>query len=52
MTDETVTIPKAEYKELLEESKWLMCLEAAGVDSWEGVEYAQEMMEEQNELMD
>jgi hypothetical protein len=47
MTDETVTIPKIEYKNLLEESKWLMCLEAAGLDSWEGIEDAQEMMEEQ-----
>ena len=33
--------------ELEEEVKWLHCLEAAGVDNWEGVDYAQEMMEDE-----
>jgi hypothetical protein len=29
--------------ELQEESDWLRCLEAAGVDNWEGYEIAQDM---------
>lgn len=32
------------YKELLDDLKFLRALEAAGVDSWEGYEQAQEMM--------
>jgi hypothetical protein len=43
---ETVMIPKIEYECLLKANEWLDCLEAAGVDSWEGIEYAQEMLEE------
>jgi len=35
-----VTIPKKEYEELLKDSQFLMRLEAAGVDNWEGYHYA------------
>lgn len=28
---------------------WLDCLESAGVDNWSGYEYAQELMEEEDE---
>ena len=50
------TVDKAEmllselesYIETLEyKSKWLECLEAAGVDNWEGCEYASELMEDE-----
>lgn len=34
--EEMVTITKKEYDELVEDSKFLMALEAAGVDNWEG----------------
>lgn len=44
--EETVTIPKAEYEELLKELDWLRCLEATGVDSWEGYDTAREMYSE------
>lgn len=44
--EETVTIPKSEYDELKEDSKWLGCLEAAGVDNWEGFDVAREMFGE------
>lgn len=37
---ETVTIPKAEYEKLLERDNWLSCLEGAGVDNWEGYDFA------------
>lgn len=34
--EEMVTITKKKYDELVEDSKFLMALEAAGVDNWEG----------------
>lgn len=47
--EEMVTITKAEYVQLLEDSHWLSCLEAAGVDNWEGFDYAREMYFEQQD---
>lgn len=44
--EETITISKKEYEELLKDSQFLDCLQGAGVDNWEGYEYAQEMMKE------
>jgi len=38
--EEMVTITKAEYERLCERDEWLSCLEAAGVDNWEGMEEA------------
>lgn len=43
---ETVTIAKSEYERLLRDSEFLGCLEACGVDNWEGYSYAHELMEE------
>ena len=43
---EMITIPKEEYDELTRDSLWLSCLDGAGVDNWEGISYAYEMMEE------
>lgn len=40
MTDEMITITKAEYKRLKDRSFWLECLEDAGVDNWQGMEEA------------
>ena len=31
-----ISIPKLEYDKLCEDSDWLNCLKAAGVDNWEG----------------
>ena len=45
MNEETVTIPKERYEELLKSEKRLQALEAAGVDNWEGFAYAIEQME-------
>lgn len=36
MDVEMVTIPKSEYDQLVRDSDWLGCLEAAGVDNWDG----------------
>jgi hypothetical protein len=46
---ETVTIPKIEYKSLVEDRKWLNALEDAGVDNWEGIDFARELLGEQEE---
>lgn len=45
-----VTIELSEYEELLEAAAWVSALEAAGVDSWEGYEEAQDIYDEMNEV--
>jgi hypothetical protein len=46
---EMVTITKAEYERLLEDSHWLQCLQAAGVDNWIGFDDAREIqIQDQN----
>jgi hypothetical protein len=40
--DGNVLIRKKEYEELLERSRKLSCLEATGVDNWEGYSIAME----------
>lgn len=47
--EKTVTIRKSLYDELMEESRWLAALEAAGLDNWEGVSFAREILEEREE---
>lgn len=41
-----VSITEKEYKQLKEDSNFLDCLRAAGVDNWEGYEEAQRMLNE------
>lgn len=43
--EEMVTITKREYDDLMRDSLWLLALENAGVDNWQGIEYAQELFE-------
>jgi hypothetical protein len=52
MNEETVTISKKEYESLKDAARWLQCLENAGVDNWEGNDYAYELWREneQNEM--
>jgi hypothetical protein len=40
MSEEAVTITKAEYEKLVEESKLFNRLKCAGVDNWEGYDDA------------
>ena len=47
--EETITIPKKEYDELMHGSLFLSCLDAAGVDNWDGYDYAREMMDKEDE---
>ena len=50
---ETVTNPKSEYDALLKREFWLDCLEAAGVDNWQGYDEAFEIKREwEKELAD
>ena len=49
ITMETVTIPKDEYERLMHNSEFLGCLEGAGVDNWEGYDFAIDMMKEDEE---
>lgn len=43
--NEEVTISKAEYQQLLNDSEFLGCLMCAGVENWDGYSNAQTMME-------
>lgn len=46
---ETVTITKKEYESLLEDRNWLNALENAGVDNWQGIDFARELLGEQED---
>ena len=37
---ETVTISHEEYEELIDDAEFLQALRMAGVDNWEGYDYA------------
>ena len=45
--EETITISLKEYNSLIEDSNWLSCLEQAGVDNWQGIDYAYDLKREQ-----
>lgn len=45
--NEMVTITKKEYDRLLASEKWLQCLNAAGVDNWEGYSEAASMQDDE-----
>lgn len=47
MDIETVTIPVREYNALKRKIAWLNCLENAGVDNWNGIDYAYEIFAEE-----
>jgi hypothetical protein len=49
LTEETVTITKAEYEALLDRVNFLDCLEGCGVDNWQGYGDAYEMYESEEE---
>lgn len=40
--DEMITIPKELYDDLIDDQQFLNCLQSAGVDNWEGYDYAVE----------
>lgn len=47
--EEKITISLEEYESLLEQVRWLECLELAGVDNWEGYDEAVSMFQEEQE---
>lgn len=47
---ESVTISRKEYDELIEETKWLEDLRAAGVDNWQGFDEACRMRRERRTM--
>ena len=46
MSEETITISKKDYDKMMSELLWLCCLEEAGVDNWEGIDFAREAYDE------
>lgn len=48
--EEKVTISKEEYNQLQEDSLFLEYLRAAGVDNWEGYDYAIQMMNDDSDV--
>lgn len=40
---EFVSIPRSEYEKLVADQRWLAALENAGVDNWDGIDYALEI---------
>lgn len=46
MTEETVTISKKFYEELIENDLWVRALGFAGVDNWDGYDFAKETYQE------
>lgn len=46
---QTVTITQEEHETLMEDREFLRALKAAGVDNWEGYDYACELYHEEGE---
>lgn len=46
MSEEMITITKEKYDSLIEDFNFMRCLEDAGVDNWNGYEYAIELYSE------
>ena len=46
---DTIEITRKEYDQLVKDSEWLSCLEAAGVDNWEGWDEALSILHESEE---
>jgi hypothetical protein len=46
LTEEVVELPKSVYDAMCDTEDWLAALEAAGVDNWEGYDFAREIYNE------
>lgn len=40
--EETVTITRSEYSSLCDDARWRACVEGAGVNNWDGFDWAME----------
>ena len=47
--EKMMEITEEYFNQLLADSIWLGCLEDAGVDNWDGIDYAQELYDNLNE---
>lgn len=47
--EEMITILKPDYDDLVESQRWLNALENAGVDNWDGCDFARELYQEEEE---
>lgn len=47
MSEEMVTITKKEYDRLVEVDEWMDALESAGVDNWDGISFAYEILNDE-----
>ena len=45
MEEETKTITLKEYNSLIRDRDWLAALEAAGVDNWDGIDHARDLLD-------
>lgn len=43
---EMITISVKKYNQLIHDQKWLICLDHAGVDNWEGHDHAVDLWDE------
>lgn len=50
--DPTITVDKKLFERVVEDSDFLDCLKACGVDNWEGYSLAVQMYNEQNKILD
>jgi hypothetical protein len=50
MDKDMISITICEYNSLLEDSKWLNCLQQAGVDNWDGYEDAIDLRDAEDKL--
>ena len=48
--EETVTITKTKYQQLLAQAEWLSYLVAAGVDNWQGIDFAYELKSQEDKF--
>ena len=44
-----VVLDLERYEELLETERWLSCLEAVGLDNWDGIGYASNLFRQDTE---
>ena len=51
MDEDKITIDKTLYNELMRDSRWLSALDAAGVDDWDGIDFAHELFEKWEEAI-
>ncbi len=50
MDEETITISRKLFDQLVKDQEWLGCLEAAGVDNWPGIDEAWRIYREEDEV--